>query len=80
MGVTFFQRHFRADDRLYPGAGGRLMEAGRAIKPVAIAQRDRVIAERGGAFGQLFGRARAFQKTERTARPQLDVWGMITHC
>ena len=68
------ERQFRADDRAYPGALGAMVKARRAVQSVAIAHRQRRVAEFRGAFDQVFGQRRSFEKTERAARPQLYIF------
>jgi hypothetical protein len=63
------ERGFRTDDRFDTRARYGLVKARRALKSVAIAERDRVVAKRSDTVGQLFGRARTFEKAERAARP-----------
>ena len=49
------------------------MEARRAVDAVAIEQRERRIAELGGALDERFGQRRALQKAEGGGGVKLDV-------
>jgi hypothetical protein len=72
-------RQFGPDDRLQTGTFRRKMEARRAVDAVAIEQRERRIAERGGAVDQRLGERRAVEKRKGGRRVQLDVHGGIRH-
>src|SRR5262249_46130477 len=62
LGRRLPECQLRADDRLQPGGGGGLVEAGRAVEAVAIDQRDGRIAKRSGAFREGFGQRSALEK------------------
>ena len=70
-------RQLGADDRLESRALRGEMESRRAVDAVAIEQRERRIAERGGAVDQRFGQRRAVEKGKRGGGVQLDVHGRL---
>ena len=49
------ERDLGAGDRTQPECLGRMGELERAVDPVVIGQRERVVAELGGSRSQLFG-------------------------
>ena len=56
-----------------PGGTRGLVKARRAVDAVAIEQRERRIAELGGALDERFGQRRALQKAEGRGGVELDV-------
>ena len=69
------RRQFGADDWCNAGGGRRFVEARRAVDAVAIEERERGIAERGGTVDERFRQRRALQKAERRRSVELDVRG-----
>ena len=70
---TCRDRQLRADDRPDAGRERGLVKARRAVDAVAIEQRERRIAELGGAIDERFGQRRALEKTEGGRGVELDV-------
>ncbi len=66
-------RHVGTDERAHADGAGGGECARRAVHAVAVADRDRVVAERGGAMHEILGQRRALEEAEGTATSQLDV-------
>ena len=66
-------RELRPDDRPQPGRERGFVKTRGAVHPVAIEQRERGIAERGGALDERFRQRRRLEKTERGRHVKLDV-------
>ena len=56
------ERHLRAGERPHPDELGRLGELERAVDPVVVGQRERLVAELRRPQGQLFGMGSAVQE------------------
>ena len=72
-------RDLGADERPHAGAPRGREEARRAVDAVAVGERERVVAERGGALDQVLRQRGAAQEAEGAAAAQLDVVGVPRH-
>ena len=68
-------RQFRAEDRPDALLAGGVEDPWRAVKPHAIAHRQRRQAQAGGGAGELLGQRGAAQEAERAPGVQFDVGG-----
>ncbi len=72
--VSLSDRHLRAGDRADAEVLRRVRELERAVDAVVVGERERVVAELGGAGGELLGQRGAVEERVRRVRMQLDVW------
>ena len=72
VGVVL-ERDLRAGDRAQPEVLGGVGELERAVDAVVVGERERVVAELGGARGELLRQRRAVEERVRRVRVQLDV-------
>src|SRR6266704_1064769 len=66
-------RHLRADQGAETRAARGLEEARRAVDAARVGERQRVVAEHGGAFDQILRQRGAGEEAERAPAAQLDV-------
>ena len=67
------ERHLRAGDRPHAEVLRRMRELERAVHTVVVCERERGIAELGGADGELLRQRGTVEKRVRRVRVQLDV-------
>ena len=67
------ERELRPDNRFQAGRARSFMEAWRAVDTVAIEERERRVAEVGGAIHERFRQRRALKKAEGRGDVKFDV-------
>jgi hypothetical protein len=67
------ERHLGTGERLDAHGLGRVCELERAVDPVVVGERERRVAELGGADGELFGQRSAVEEGVGGVRVELDV-------
>ena len=74
------ERQLGAGDRTHAEVLGRVCELERAVDPVVVGERERWIAELGGADGELFRQRRPVEERVRRVGVQLDVRDGTVRC